>query len=96
MQSTRVKRQAKRGIIEEGGGEENKRKKPQTTYRRNVQNGIDLGGRRTKRRQESIGSVYVDPEYLENIKKTGRETQGAQDSSKNCRLMIMSPWSRLI
>ena len=37
--------------------------------RRDVGNGVDLvGGRRKKRRQESFGSVDVDPEDRENTK----------------------------
>ena len=36
-------------------------------------------GRKEKiRKRESVGSVDVDPEVLENRKEAGREAQGAQ------------------
>ena len=56
----------------EGGGGANKRKKPQRmiSYSRDVENGEDLVGRtEKKRRQESVGSVGVDPGSLEHIFK---------------------------
>ena len=46
-----------RDRIGEDGGEATKRKKPQKSYRRDEENGRDLGGWRKKHRQESIGSV---------------------------------------
>ena len=49
-----------------------KRKKHQESYRRDVGNGGDLGGRRRKLRKESIGQVDVNPEDLENRKKAGK------------------------
>ena len=56
---------------------------PQKSSRRDVGNEEDLGGRRKKRRRESIGSVDIDPEDVENRKKAGRKAQGAQGFSKN-------------
>ena len=56
-----------RDRIGEGGEEAKKRKKPQEIYRRDVENGGDLGGKRKECRQESIGSIDVDPEALDNI-----------------------------
>ena len=38
---------------------------------------------RKKRRQESIGSVDVDPGYLEISKEAEREAQSAQGLNKN-------------
>ena len=67
MRRTRAQEQEAKDRIGEGGGEAKKSKKPQKSYRRDVENGGDLGGKRKKRRQESIGSVDVDPEDLENI-----------------------------
>ena len=43
--------------------------------RRDVGNGEDLGAKREKHRQESVGSVAADPDSLENIKEAGREAQ---------------------
>ena len=51
--------------IGEGGGEAKKRKKPHKSCRRHVENGQDLGGKRNKRRHESIDSVAADPDNLE-------------------------------
>ena len=45
--------------------------------------------------KDSIGSVNVDPEDLEDDKQAEKEAQGAQELSKNCR-ESMSPLSRLI
>ena len=84
-------REAREGIGE-GKGEAKKRKKLKKSYRRDVRNGRNLGGRTKKRRQESIESVHVDQEDLENRKKAGRKAQGAQSLRKNCRESL----SRLI
>ena len=46
-----------KGSIGEGGGEAKKRNKHQESYIRDVGNGVDLGGRRKKRGEESIGPV---------------------------------------
>ena len=46
-----------------------------------IENGGGLGVKRKKRRQESIGSVDVDPEDLENRKEAGRGAQGTQGLS---------------
>ena len=45
---------------------------------RNVENEGDSDGRRKNRREEIVGSVYFDPVYLENSKKTEKEAQGAR------------------
>ena len=75
--------------------EEGRRSKKKQKYRRDVDNGGDLSGRRKQRRQESVGSVDVDREYLDNKKKAGREVQGAQGLSKYCRKSVSS-LSRLV
>ena len=60
-------------------------------------NGIDLGEKIKKRRQESIGSVAADPDNLENSKEAGRESNGSQGLSKNCiSRECVSPLSHLI
>ena len=47
-----------------------------------MENEVDLGGRRKIRRLDSVGSVDVDPDDLENRKEAGRKAQGAQGLSK--------------
>ena len=61
-----------------GRAEEGRRsaRYPQKSLRREVENGRDLSGRRSKRSQEDVGSV--DVEYLDHRKKAEREAQGAQ------------------
>ena len=66
---TRAQEREARDRIGEGGGEAKKRKKPQEIDRRDVENGGDLGGKRKECRQESIGSLDVDPEVLESRKE---------------------------
>ena len=61
--------------IGEGGREAKKRKKSHNC-RRNVGNKGDLGGKRKKRRQESVGSVAADPDNLEKRKEAAGEAQG--------------------
>ena len=78
MRRTRVKGREARGTVGEGREGAKKRKKPQKGYVRNVENEGDSDGRRKHRREDIVGSVYVYPVYLENIKKTEREAQGAQ------------------
>ena len=46
--------------------------KPQKVYGRNVENEVDLDGRRKNRREEIVGSVFFYPVYLDNSKKTER------------------------
>ena len=92
MQWIRSQGREARDMIGKGGGEAKERKKPQKRFRRVVEKGGDLGGRRKKRRQESIGSVDVGPGHLKNRKE---ETQGAQGLSKSCRESV-SPLSGLI
>ena len=96
MRRTRAHGREARDTIGETRGEAKKRKKPQKSYKRDVENGGDLGARRKKRRQKSIGSVDFDPEHLEKIKELGREAQGAQSLSKNCRERVVCPLSCLI
>ena len=45
------------------------RTKSHKRYRRDLENGKHLGGRRRTRRHEGVSSVDVDPGYLENIKE---------------------------
>ena len=61
-------------------------------FRRDVENGGDLGERRKKRRQESIGSVDFDPGYQKNRKEAEREAQGAQGLNENCRGSVSPLW----
>ena len=76
----RVQRWEARNMIGNGGREAKKHKKPQKRYGRDVGNGGESGEWRKKRRQESIGSVdidpkdlNIDPEDLENRKEAERE-----------------------
>ena len=78
MRRTRAKGREARGTVGEGGEEGKKRKNPQKGYGRNVENEGDSDGRRKNRREEIVGSVYVDTVYLENSKKAEREAQGTQ------------------
>ena len=55
--------------IKEGGSEAKKRKKPQTSCRRHVGNGGDLGGKKKKCRIERVGPVAANPENLESNKE---------------------------
>ena len=80
-----------RDRIGEGEGPANKRKKPQKRYRRDVENGGELGERRKQRRQEIIGSEDVDPEDLDNRKEAGKEAQGAHGLCENCRVCPLCP-----
>ena len=62
MRRIRAQERETKDIIGEGGGGARKRKKPQTSYRNNVENGGDLGGRRNNvDRQESVGSSRYRP-----------------------------------
>ena len=62
MRRTRAQGREPRNKTGEGGGEVKKLKKLQKNYRRDVEDGRDLGGwLEKKRRQESVGSVDVDP-----------------------------------
>ena len=83
MRRNRVQGREARNRIGEGGRGVKKRKKPEKSYRRDVENGGDLGGRRNQRRQESAGSIDVDPEDLENsIRKVEAERE-AQDGLRD-------------
>ena len=44
-------------------------------------------------RPESVGSVDVNPGYLENTREAEKEAQGAQGFDKNCRNSV--PLSRV-
>ena len=61
-------REAREMTVEDGGGAK-KRKKPHKSDRCGVENWGELGGRRNKRRQKSVGSVDVDPGYQDTIRK---------------------------
>ena len=67
MRKTRAQGQESRDMIGEGRGGAKERDKPQKSCRRDVEDKGHLGGKREIRRQESIGSVDVDPEDLDNI-----------------------------
>ena len=60
------------------------RKQPNKSYRRDVENRGDLGGKRKKCRQEKVRSVSVDPDTLKNNKEAKEESKGTQGLSKNC------------
>ena len=57
--------------IGEGRREAKKRKKPQNSCRRHVENGGDLGGKRKKCRKERVGPVAANPNNLESNKEAG-------------------------
>ena len=78
MRTTRAKGREARSTVGEGGGGEKKRKKPQKVYGRNVENEVDLDGRRKNRKEEIVGSIFFYPVYLDNSMKTEREAPGAQ------------------
>ena len=59
-----------------------------------MENRGDSCGRNKIRRQESDGSVDVDPGYLEHKKEVDMEVQGAQGLIKKCRESL-PPLSRL-
>ena len=82
MRKTRAQRREARDNIGEGGGEIKKRTNPHNSCRCDVGNGADLGGNRKERRQERVGSVSTDPDYLENSKEAEREAQGTQAQGK--------------
>ena len=70
-----------------GRAEERRRSaRNRTSCRHGMGNGGDLGKKREKCRQESVGSVAANPDNLEHSKKPGRETQGIQGLSKNCTI----------
>ena len=62
--------------IGENGGMAKEHKNLPKSLRRDVGNGGDLGGKRTKRRQEGVGSVATDPDTLANNEKSGGKAQG--------------------
>ena len=83
--------------IGEGGREAKKRKKAQNCWRRHVETGGDLGGKRKKCSKERVGPVAANPGNLESNKEAGGEAQGTQGSSKNCTSReSVSSLSRLI
>ena len=83
-------------MVGEGGRDAKKRKKPHKTCRRNMGNGRDLGGKRKKRRKESVGPVAAKPDNLENNKKAEGGAQGTQGLRKNCSSRdSVPPLSRL-
>ena len=56
-----------------GGGEAKKGKKSHKSCRRDMENRGGMGGKRRERRQESTGSLYIDPAEIENRKEAGRK-----------------------
>ena len=61
-----------------GQGGAKRRKKPHKSYRRDVKIRGELGGRRKKRRQRSVGSVDIDRGYQEKSIQIEREARDAQ------------------
>ena len=57
--------------VGEGEREAKKRKQQHKSFRRHVENGGDLGGKREKRRQKRVGSVAANLDNLENSKEAG-------------------------
>ena len=53
----------------------------------------DLGRNRGESKQESLGSVAVDSDNLENITEAGRVEQGSQGLKKNC---ISKEWAPFV
>ena len=67
MPRTRAQgREAKDGTGGNGGGAK-ELEKPLKNFRRDVENGEDLGNRRQKHRLERVGSVGADRGFLEDI-----------------------------
>ena len=56
---------------------------PEKVYTRYGKRG-KLGWKEKKRRQESIGSVDVDPKYPKISKEAEKEAQSSQGLSMNC------------
>ena len=81
--------------IGEGGREAKNRKKPQNSCRRRAGNGGDMGGKRNKCRKERVGSVATNPDNLGSNKEAGGGAQGAQGSSKICKVERVCPLCRV-
>ena len=73
-----------RGRTGEGGEGAKKCKKPQESYRRDVENGRDLGGRRKKRQQESVGSVGAERGYYVCMVVTYRSINQPGKGCQSC------------
>ena len=75
MRRTRVYGwEAKDGTGEGGGGAEKSKKPQKKNYRRDIENGGDLGGRRKKERIDKGALVQQVP--TENIKRIERKQKG--------------------
>ena len=62
-------------MIEKGGGEPKKSKKPHKSCRRHVGNGGDLGRKRKKRIKERVGPIVANPNHLESNKEAAGSTR---------------------
>ena len=83
--------------IGQGEREAKERKKTHKCYGRCVENGGDLGGKKNKRRKETVGPVAANSDNLENNDEAGGGAQGTQGLSKNCTSReSVSPLLRLI
>ena len=83
--------------IGQGEREAKKRKKTHKSYGHYVENGGDLGGKKNKRRKETVGPVAANSDNLENNDEAGGGAQGTQGLSKNCTSReSVSPLLRLI
>ena len=81
--------------IEEGRREAKKRKKPKNSCRRHMGNGGDLGGTRKKCREERVGPVAANPDYVESNKEDVGGAQGTQGSSNNVQVQRVCPLCRV-
>ena len=61
--------------IGEGGSEAKKRKKPESSCRRHVGIGGDLGGKRKKCRKYRVGPVAANPDNLDSNNEAGGSTR---------------------
>ena len=84
------------GGIGAGGGGGKKLKKPRTSYRRDVGNGVNLGGKRKKRRHERVGSVAADPDKLQNSKEQGRKHKAFRASVRAVQVERVCPLYRSV
>ena len=83
--------------IGKGGREAKKRKKPQNSCRRQVENGGDLGGKRKKCRKERVGPVAANSDNLESNNEAGEGAECILGSGKICTSReSVSSLSRLI
>ena len=70
--------------IGEGEREAKKHKKPQSSCRRHVGNGGNLGGKSKQYRKERVSPVAANPDNLESNEEARGGAQGTKGSSKIC------------